>query len=289
MGAAIPRAPRERVNAAYQHRSLVLSLAIASYALVFMTFVVFEVPGLGIAHLFYLPVAALALTGGVKRGILAGAIAVALFTLGVIINPNISPSELLTLSTPLRFLTYATMGGLLGWFSARDRELVERLRLLAERDFLTGLPNTRAFEAAIARRFEVGMPFALLLGDMDGLKTINVLAGPRGGQRRAAAPRADARELAPSGGRGRPGRRRRVRGPHGFGTDRRGRGARREARGRDGAPGEPDHVRLGGSIPRTGRTRSRSTGPPTSASTRGSSCAASGLAAACTPWGPELH
>jgi diguanylate cyclase (GGDEF)-like protein len=173
MGPAIPHASRERVNAAYQHRSLVLSLAIASYALVFMTFVVFEVPGLGIAHLFYLPVAALALTGGVKRGILAGAIAVALFTLGVIINPNISPSELLTLSTPLRFLTYATMGGLLGWFSARDRELVERLRLLAERDFLTGLPNTRAFEAAIARRFEVGIPFALLLGDMDGLKTIN--------------------------------------------------------------------------------------------------------------------
>ena len=161
------------MNAAYQHRSLVLSLAIASYALVFMTFVVFEVPGLGIAHLFYLPVAALALTGGVKRGILAGAIAVALFTLGVVINPNISPSELLTLSTPLRFLTYATMGGLLGWFSARDRELVERLRLLAERDFLTGLPNTRAFEAAIARRFEAGLPFALLLGDMDGLKTIN--------------------------------------------------------------------------------------------------------------------
>jgi hypothetical protein len=78
MGPAIPHASRERVNAAYQHRSLVLSLAIASYALVFMTFVVFEVPGLGIAHLFYLPVAALALTGGVKRGILAGAIAVAL-------------------------------------------------------------------------------------------------------------------------------------------------------------------------------------------------------------------
>jgi diguanylate cyclase (GGDEF)-like protein len=132
---------------------------------VFTTFVVFEVPGLGIAHLFYLPVAALALTGGVARGILAGAIAVALFTLGVIINPNISPSELLTLSTPLRFLTYATMGGLLGWFASRDRDL--------ERDFLTGLPNTRAFEAAIARRFESGIPFALLLGDMDGLKGIN--------------------------------------------------------------------------------------------------------------------
>ena len=131
------------------------------------------------AHLFYLPVAALASTGGVKRGILAGAIAVALFTLGVIINPNISPSELLTLSTPLRFLTYATMGGLLGWFSARDRELVERLRLLAERDFLTGLPNTRAFEAAIARRFEAGIPFALLLGDMNGLRRSMTRRGTR--------------------------------------------------------------------------------------------------------------
>jgi diguanylate cyclase (GGDEF)-like protein len=161
------------MNAAYQHRSLVMSCAIASYALVFAAFVLFEVPGLGIAHLFYLPVAALAMTGGVKRGVLAGAIAVALFTVGVVINPNISPSELLTLSTPLRFLTYATMGGLLGWFASRDRELVERLRLLAERDFLTGLPNTRAFEAAIARRFEAGTPFALLLGDMDGLKAIN--------------------------------------------------------------------------------------------------------------------
>jgi diguanylate cyclase (GGDEF)-like protein len=154
-----------------------MSLAIASYALVFTTFVVFEVPGLGIAHLFYLPVAALALTGGVRRGILAGFIAVAFFTLGIVINPKISPSELLTLSTPIRFLTYATMGGLLGWFSARDRELVERLRLLAERDFLTGLPNTPAFEAAIARRFESGTPFALLLGDMDGLKAINDTQG----------------------------------------------------------------------------------------------------------------
>ena len=161
------------MNAAYNHRSLVFSCAVASYALIFAAFVLFEVPGLGLAHLFYLPVAALALTGGVRRGILAGVIAVALFTLGVVINPNISPSELLRLSTPIRFTTYATMGGLLGWFASRDRELVERLRVLAERDFLTGLPNTRAFEAAIARRLEVGTPFTLLLGDMDGLKQIN--------------------------------------------------------------------------------------------------------------------
>ena len=117
------------MNAAYQHRSLVLSLAIAVCARVHDVRRL-RCPGAWNRPPFYLPVAALALTGGVKRGILAGAIAVALFTLGVVINPNISPSELLTLSTPLRFLTYATMGGLLGWFSSRDRELVERLRVL---------------------------------------------------------------------------------------------------------------------------------------------------------------
>jgi diguanylate cyclase (GGDEF)-like protein len=161
------------VNAAHTHRSLVVSCAIASYAVVFAAFVLFEVPGLGIAHFFYLPVAALALSGGVVRGALAGAVAGVLFALGVLINPHISPTELLSLTTPIRFLTFMSMGALLGWFSARDHELVERLRVLAERDFLTGLPNTRAFEAAIARRFDAAKPFVLLLGDMDGLKEIN--------------------------------------------------------------------------------------------------------------------
>jgi diguanylate cyclase len=47
------------------------------------------------------------------------------------------------------------------------------VRVLAERDFLTGLPNTRAFEAAITRRLEADVPFALLIGDMDRLKAIN--------------------------------------------------------------------------------------------------------------------
>jgi diguanylate cyclase (GGDEF)-like protein len=162
-----------RVTAAFKHRVLILGCAIAGYAIVFSAFVLFEVPGLGIAHFFYIPVAALALTGGVRRGAIAGASAGFLFCLGVLINPNISPSELLTVTTPIRFVTYTTMGGLIGWFACHDRALVERLRLMAERDFLTGLPNTRAFEAAIARRLDSGAPFALLLGDMDRLKEVN--------------------------------------------------------------------------------------------------------------------
>jgi diguanylate cyclase (GGDEF)-like protein len=65
------------------------------------------------------------------------------------------------------------MGVLVGWFARQNLELVERLRVLAERDFLTGLPNTRGFELAIARRLATAAPFALLLGDMDGLKAVN--------------------------------------------------------------------------------------------------------------------
>ena len=161
------------MTAAYRHRFLVVGSSLASFAIIFTAFVLFEVPGLGIAHFFYLPVAAVALTGGVRRGIAAGLAAGVLFTIGVFVNPHISPTELMSFTTPIRVLTYTSIGALIGWFAARDRELVERLQVLAERDFLTGLPNTRAFEAAIARRFAHARPFMLLLGDMDGLKDIN--------------------------------------------------------------------------------------------------------------------
>lgn len=138
----------------------------------------FEVPGLGLPHFFYLPVAALALTGGVRRGIVAGLIAGALFTIAITLNSAMpTAQQILSLTTPIRLMTYTVMGALIGWFAAHDRELVNRLQILAERDFLTGLPNTRAFEAAMARRFTHGRPFMLLLGDMDGLKQINDTKG----------------------------------------------------------------------------------------------------------------
>jgi diguanylate cyclase (GGDEF)-like protein len=166
------------VTAAFRHRELVISSSLAGFAITFAALVLFEVPGLGIPHFFYLPVAALALTGGVRRGVCAGLLASALFTVGVALNPAVpTETQLLSLSTPIRILTYTSIGALVGWFAAHDRDLVTRLQLLAERDFLTGLPNTRAFEAAIARRLEEARPFALLLGDMDGLKTINDIKG----------------------------------------------------------------------------------------------------------------
>jgi diguanylate cyclase (GGDEF)-like protein len=166
------------VTAAYRHRELVVGSSLAAFAIVFAALILFEVPGLGIPHFFYLPVAAFAMTGGVRRGICAGILASVLFTAGVALNPAVpTATQILSLTTPIRVLTYTSIGALIGWFAAHDRQLVTSLQLLAERDFLTGLPNTRAFEAAIARRLVQGRPFSLLLGDMDGLKQINDVKG----------------------------------------------------------------------------------------------------------------
>jgi diguanylate cyclase (GGDEF)-like protein len=168
----------EHVTAALRHRQLLVGSALAVYAIIFAAIVLFEVPGLGLPHFFYLPVAALALTGGVGRGIASGLVASALYTISVALNSELpTATQILSLTTPIRLITYTAMGALIGWFAAHDRELVSRLQILAERDFLTGLPNTRAFEAAIARRFTLGRPFMLLLGDMDGLKRINDTKG----------------------------------------------------------------------------------------------------------------
>lgn len=163
--------------AAISHRYMLLSGAISAFVVVFSAFVFFEVPGLGIAHFYYLPVAAFAMTGGPRRGFLAGVVADGLYTLGILLNPDLPPAEIVSASTGIRLVTYTAMGMLVGWFAAHNRDLVDRLQVLAERDYLTGLPNTRAFEAALARRIAAGLPFALLLGDMDRLKDVNDTRG----------------------------------------------------------------------------------------------------------------
>lgn len=165
------------VPAAISHQRLFVWLAVGSTAFVFIPFVLFEVPGLGLGHFFYLPIALFAAGTGPRLGALGGLVATGLYAVGVIFNPWIPPTELLTFSAAIRLTTFAGTGMLVGWFSSSNRALLERLQILAERDHLTGLPNTRAFEAAIARRFDTGRPFTLLLGDMDNLRDVNERGG----------------------------------------------------------------------------------------------------------------
>jgi diguanylate cyclase (GGDEF)-like protein len=165
------------MNAAIHSRRLLGALAWASYVPVFALFLLFERPGLGIGHFYYVSIALLALASGPALGAVGGVVATGLYMSGILLNPHIPPTDVLTLSTTIRGVMFIGMGALLGVFASRNRRLVAELRILAERDFVTGLPNTRAFEQAIDLRLASEQPFSLLLGDMDSLKEINAELG----------------------------------------------------------------------------------------------------------------
>jgi diguanylate cyclase (GGDEF)-like protein len=169
------------VPAAITGRQLLLATSGASYAFVVLAFLLWERPGLGIAHFFYLSIATTAIATGPIIGALAGLGATVLYVSVVLVNPQIPSNEVLTASTMIRGITFVSIGFVIGWFAGRNRVMLQELRILAERDVLTGLPNTRAFEAAITKRLESGRPFALLLADMDALKDINHESGPSAG------------------------------------------------------------------------------------------------------------
>jgi GGDEF domain-containing protein len=154
--------------AAVSNRRLLFLVAGVLYALVFVAFVVVGSPSLGIGHFFYLPIALVALATRPRGGIAAGTIGAALYALAAVLNPHIS-ADALTIGTAIRLVNYCSTGALIGWFASRNRRLVDELRILAERDAATGLPNTRAFEASIDTRLAGGEPFALLIGDMGEL------------------------------------------------------------------------------------------------------------------------
>jgi diguanylate cyclase (GGDEF)-like protein len=144
-----------------------------SAAVVFVLFVLYERPAVGIGHFFYLSIALVAMAGGPRLGAAGGVAATCLYVAGVLFNPDMPSREILTAGTFTRLATFVTIGALIGWFAERNRDMVSELQVLAERDVLTGLPNTRAFEAAITRRLQSGIPFALLLADMDSLQEFN--------------------------------------------------------------------------------------------------------------------
>jgi diguanylate cyclase (GGDEF)-like protein len=169
------------MSAAPTTRELLLAFSTASFAVVFLAFVIYEQSGLGLAHFFYLSIALAAMATGPRVGAAAGVAGTALYVIGILINSDIPSREVLTGSTAIRFVTFVSVGVLIGLFASRNRAMVDELRILAERDHLTGLPNTRAFEAAITSWLEAGRPFALLLADLDALKVLNQEAGPLAG------------------------------------------------------------------------------------------------------------
>jgi diguanylate cyclase (GGDEF)-like protein len=166
------------VPAAVSHyRAFLLAAAGVLYPLIFATFMLAEKPGLGLGHFYYFPVAMVALASGALWGAAAGLAATGLYSLGIIINPHLASSQVLTGGSIIRLVTLTTIGALVGWFATNHRDLSDRLRIANERDHLTGLLNTRAFDAALTSRLEQGKPFGLVLADMDNMREINDAEG----------------------------------------------------------------------------------------------------------------
>src|SRR3954470_20343971 len=161
------------MSAASSHRRALIVVAALAYGAVFAAFLFWERPGLGVGHFYYLAVAVLAFAAGPWFGALGGLLATALYSAGILLNPAIPSAQVFTAAAVIRLVTFAAMGGTVGAFSRSHGLLVERLRVAAERDFLTNLLNARAFETALEQRLQSRRPFALVLGDMDGLKRVN--------------------------------------------------------------------------------------------------------------------
>jgi diguanylate cyclase (GGDEF)-like protein len=163
-----------------QRRHLLAFLAFVSAGGVFVLFALFERPGLGLGHLYYLPIALLALSAGALVGAAGGAAAAGLYAADLWLNPHVISVDRIE-PTAIRLLSFVAIGTLVGWFASSKRQLVAELQILADRDTLTGLPNTRAFERAIGHRLEAGQAFTLLIGDLDALSRINDEQGVREG------------------------------------------------------------------------------------------------------------
>jgi diguanylate cyclase (GGDEF)-like protein len=162
-------------------RRLVLPLAAALFAGVFATFILVETPGLGLGHFFYIPICLVALVTDELIGAACGLLAAGLYAGAVVIDPRVPSALALTDATMIRALTFALVGGLIGFYSSRNRKLVERLRDHAGRDYVSGLANARVFDEELARLCAAGQPFALVLADIDDLKSINDVHGHAAG------------------------------------------------------------------------------------------------------------
>ena len=161
------------------HRTTLLLLALAEYAVVTILFVFVERPGLGISNFYYLPIALVAFAGGPVLGAFAGILGVALYSTALFFNPHL-PQHFSAGQASIRLVMFVGIGVLIGSFGMRNRRLVAELSQLADRDSVTGLPNTRAFQAAIDHRLDVGAEFVLLVGDVDELRQINEGGRERG-------------------------------------------------------------------------------------------------------------
>jgi diguanylate cyclase (GGDEF)-like protein len=164
------------VTAAWTNRRLVFALAAALEVAVCAACVLGADAPVGIAHFFYVPICVAALASDELRGMLAGLFATALYALAVVPSGSRS-TDVLASSIGIRLVTFCGVGLIVGWFAYRNRALVWELRERALEDPLTGVGNAKLFDEELARRAAAGLPFTLVLADVDDFGRINEMHG----------------------------------------------------------------------------------------------------------------
>jgi hypothetical protein len=86
-------------------RRALLATSASGAAAIYGAFLLYETPGLGIGHFYYLPILLAALATGPWLGAFAGGGATALYATGVVLNPAISTSEVISMSTAKRVIS----------------------------------------------------------------------------------------------------------------------------------------------------------------------------------------
>ncbi|MGH2935462.1 MAG: hypothetical protein ACRDL2_13250 [Gaiellaceae bacterium] len=144
------------------------------YLLVFALLVPFGRPGLGLGHGFYLAIVLVALAGGPWTGAAAGVVAGLLFVAGELLGGVTTFRHVVGAPLEIRLVSYVVAGVAVGYFAQRARRMLgeslgilEELLGLARREVGTGALTSDGIAARIAERIDAGMPFALLVGDLD--------------------------------------------------------------------------------------------------------------------------
>ncbi len=168
------------VTANVANRGRLIALALTLLGLSYLAARLLDVPTDGVAYFAFLPIALVALVAGPVWGSL---VALSAGTAFATLRPEAVSleSELITTVGAVRMLAYIAVAALIGKFAGDSRSASSRLENLAHRDALTALRNGRSYRNAVARLVASGRGFALVIGDLDGLKRINDAHGHQAG------------------------------------------------------------------------------------------------------------
>ena len=152
-------------------------LALASL----LTFVPTGVGGDDSEWMFVLPVAVAAIAAGLKEGLFTALLAAALAGLyAADKTAQVDVAFLLTLFVT-RFAPYGIIAAVLGAFAEAHYSVQDHLRQLASLDPLTKVSNIERFHHEVRLLDAAGLPYAVLLTDLDDLKSLNDKHGHQAG------------------------------------------------------------------------------------------------------------